>query len=115
MKQSGLSVNEVWKKYFICISTMKSIMKDASDYENLRDKVFEDLQIHPTKWEDIQSLIRTFIGQHWVGVRAKKIELLIPYNPLSKPPKWPKFSKYRRGLDNGYKFLDLTILQLKKS
>ena len=41
MNQSDLSVDEMWNRYFLCISTIKSIMKDVSDYENLHDNFFE--------------------------------------------------------------------------
>ena len=74
MKINKRSIIEMWNKYFIWSSTIKSITDEVSEYDKFLSKVFEEQQYHPTRQEDVKNWIMGYICNQRGRIRAKKIK-----------------------------------------
>ena len=74
MKRQKASLQETWQKYFLKISTLKSIVKEVSAYKNFTNQLLGYIRSHPWRRLDIQKWMKEGLVKYGGGVTSKKIQ-----------------------------------------
>ena len=73
VKKNNLSISEVWRKYFICGSTVRSILKEVTDAKNF--PLISEARLKKRRLEQlhIRKSIDKILWSSWNSITIKKI------------------------------------------